>query len=221
MQSSKPLAIEFDGLRKERRAHSAAAKRALDLVLCLLAMPLALPLIAICWSLARLDGGPGLFAHRRIGRHHKTFYCFKIRTMNTDAQQRLDDLLRCSQAARNEWDATQKLANDPRITAVGRVLRRTSLDELPQIFNVLRGEMSLVGPRPVVPDELDRYGPYSSLYLSVRPGLTGLWQVSGRNDISYSERVLMDVDYVMNISILRDLKLILRTALEVFRRGGF
>ncbi|MEL7344946.1 MAG: sugar transferase [Pseudomonadota bacterium] len=220
MHSTEPLvgvpAIAFSS----KRGYRTFGKRVFDLTLAVLSLPLLLPIIAICWALARSDGGPGFFAHTRIGRNGRAFRCLKIRTMRPDAEALLADLLAVSPAARMEWDETQKLTNDPRVTRIGAVLRKTSLDEFPQIFNVIMGQMSLVGPRPVVAAELDRYGPFASIYSSVRPGVTGLWQVSGRNDLSYGERVQLDVDYVSGLSMMRDIWLLLRTVLEVARRSG-
>jgi lipopolysaccharide/colanic/teichoic acid biosynthesis glycosyltransferase len=141
--------------------------------------------------------------------------------MVTDSQARLDALLAADPAARAEWEATRKLKNDPRITAIGHILRKTSLDELPQLVNVLRGEMSLVGPRPVVAAELDEYyGPAAAQYMSVRPGITGLWQVSGRSNTSYAQRVAMDVAYASQPSLWTDIKILARTPMAVLARRG-
>ncbi|MEO0972370.1 MAG: sugar transferase, partial [Pseudomonadota bacterium] len=161
--------------------------------------------------LIRLSGGPILFRQRRIGRRGEMFSCWKFRTMVPDAQQALQRVLDADPAARAEWQRDQKLRDDPRVTRIGNFLRRTSLDELPQLLNVLRGEMSLVGPRPVVKDELVRYGSRARYYLSVKPGLTGLWQISGRNDTSYSRRVALDVFYVKNCSLQFDIWILWRT----------
>lgn len=150
-------------------------------------------LIAICTYIA--DPGPVLFAHRRIGHRGQTFPCFKFRSMAINAAERLQELLERDPVAREEWARDHKLRNDPRIVGIGRFLRKSSLDELPQLFNVLRGEMSLVGPRPIVAEEIERYGRYFSRYCDVKPGITGLWQISGRNDVSYRRRVAIDVKY--------------------------
>lgn len=220
MQFSDPLFGARAIQRPTLRGYGAVGKRLLDLGLAIASLPLLLPIIAICWALARAEGGAGFFAHTRVGRNGRTFRCFKIRTMRPDAEAALADLLARCPAARAEWEETQKLIDDPRVTPLGRVLRKTSLDEFPQIFNVILGQMSLVGPRPVVASELKRYGPFASVYGSVRPGVTGLWQVSGRNDLSYSERVQLDVEYVTRLSLLGDLWLLGRTVLEVARRSG-
>lgn len=166
------------------------------------------------------EGGPIFFAHERIGLNGRPFRCLKFRTMVPDARERLEALLAADPIARREWEQTQKLTEDPRISCLGDTLRRTSLDELPQLFNVLRGEMSLVGPRPIVEDERHFYGDNIHEYLSVRPGLTGLWQVSGRSNTTYAERVALDVDYVRKHSLLTDLRILLRTVRVVLLREG-
>lgn len=159
-----------------------------------------------------MDGGPGFFGHERVGQDGTRFKCWKIRSMVFDANERLSALLASDPEARAEWERDHKLVNDPRITRFGRFIRRTSLDELPQIVNVLAGDMSFVGPRPVVEEELERYGEARSAYLAMKPGITGLWQVSGRNSIEYSERVALDVQYRDEMSFLRDASLIALTA---------
>ncbi|MHA3914940.1 sugar transferase [Halovulum sp. GXIMD14793] len=200
--------------------YSAWQKRCLDVILVLMALPLILPILLIIAFLVRRDGGPAFFGHRRIGRDGKEFTCWKLRSMVPDADRVLAMHLAADPLARLEWSATQKLLHDPRITPLGRFIRRTSIDELPQLWNVLRGEMSLVGPRPVTEDELQRYGRHRATYLSCRPGLTGLWQVSGRNTVSYDERVRMDVAYALGIGLWLDLTIILRTFGEVIHRSG-
>lgn len=190
-------------------------KRTFDIAFGLLLLPLITPVIAVLWLLAQKDGRLGFFGHERIGQDGVPFTCWKIRSMVHDADERLSALLASDPAARAEWDSDQKLTDDPRVTAFGRFIRRTSLDELPQIINVLKGEMSFVGPRPVVRDELQRYGPCQSAYLANRPGITGLWQTSGRNDLSYSDRVRYDVRYDRDVCFMMDVKLILRTAHSV------
>jgi lipopolysaccharide/colanic/teichoic acid biosynthesis glycosyltransferase len=161
-----------------------------------------------------------LFAHYRVGRDGKLFRCMKFRSMLRDSEQVLAQLLRDDPQARAEWARDQKLADDPRITSVGQFLRRSSLDELPQLLNVLRGEMSLVGPRPITVSELTRYGSVRWHYLSVRPGITGLWQVSGRNNTSYEERVALDRHYVEQRSWIGDIGILLRTVRVVVLREG-
>jgi exopolysaccharide production protein ExoY len=196
-------------------------KRAMDLAGSLVLLLLTTPVFLVLVAMARLDGGPAFYVHRRIGRDGRAFGCIKFRTMVPDADRRLAELLARDPAAREEWQATRKLKADPRITRRGRLLRTTSLDELPQLINVLKGEMSLVGPRPVVLAELETlYGAAAPLYLSVRPGLTGPWQVSGRNDAKYEGRVALDVAYVRNPSLLTDIVILLRTVGAVLRRRG-
>jgi undecaprenyl-phosphate galactose phosphotransferase len=164
--------------------------------------------------------GPVLFRHVRIGKDGKPFPCYKFRSMCVDAKERLAELLANDPAAREEWERDFKLKHDPRITRSGAFLRKTSLDELPQIFNVLRGEMSLVGPRPIIQEELERYGEYVDDYLMVKPGITGMWQVSGRSDIGYDERVQMDTWYVRNWSVWMDVVILFKTFAVVLKRKG-
>jgi len=166
------------------------------------------------------DGGPVLFRHKRVGRNGKVFDCLKFRTMASDAEERLKAILETDPEARAQWEANQKLEDDPRITCVGEFFRKTSLDELPQFWNVLRGEMSIVGPRPIVEDEAHHYGEHYKDYLSVRPGVTGLWQVMGRSRTTYDERVKMDSDYVRNRNFRMDLWIILKTIKVMLVRDG-
>jgi Undecaprenyl-phosphate galactose phosphotransferase WbaP len=196
------------------------AKRVVDLILSVLMLPILLPVIGILYIVVRVDGGPGFFGHRRVGRNGKTFRCWKVRTMVTDAQERLEELLKNDPEARAEWERDRKLRNDPRVTRLGNFLRKTSLDELPQIWNVLKGEMSLIGPRPVTEPELDMYGGKKWAYLAVRPGITGLWQVSGRNDVSYDERVQLDVDYYNGLSFPSDMRILVLTVGAVLGKTG-
>ncbi|MDR2605511.1 MAG: undecaprenyl-phosphate galactose phosphotransferase WbaP [Desulfovibrio sp.] len=187
-------------------------KRLLDLLVCLPAGVVLLALLPAAALLIRLDSrGPVFFSQKRVGRHGNIFTLFKFRTMVADAPRILRETLAVNDKLRREWDEDQKLADDPRLTGVGRILRRTGLDELPQILNVIMGDMSLVGPRPIVADEIRRYGDAYALYKRVRPGITGLWQVSGRNDLSYAERVELDQRYVYNWSVWLDIYIIIRT----------
>jgi exopolysaccharide production protein ExoY len=194
------------------------AKRLMDILVATLALILAAPLMLIiaAFTLAA-DGRPVIFAHRRVGLAGKPFYCYKFRTMRTDAAQVLERYLADNPDAAREWRERKKLAHDPRITLFGKLLRVSSLDELPQLFNVLRGDMSCVGPRPVVTDELPLYGAAATDYLSARPGITGLWQVSGRSSIGYADRVVLDSRYVRNWSLYSDLVILLRTVFAVVR----
>ena len=161
-----------------------------------------------------------LIKHRRVGRGGVLFPCFKFRTMVVNAEDVLQEHLDADVDARQEWSATRKLKSDPRITPIGRMLRKSSVDELPQLLNVLRGEMSLVGPRPIVEPEVHHYGAVIHQYLKVRPGLTGSWQVSGRSDASYARRVQMDADYVRNWSFGRDLIILIKTVPAVLTSRG-
>jgi lipopolysaccharide/colanic/teichoic acid biosynthesis glycosyltransferase len=179
--------------------------------------PLLLLITVLVWY---FDGAPIFFKHYRVGLDGRLFPCLKFRSMRRDAKQRLADLLRDDEAARTEWQQHHKLTNDPRITTIGRFLRRTSLDELPQLFNVLRGEMALVGPRPITVPELAMYGGARWHYFSVPPGLTGLWQVSGRSTMTYQERVALDCNYVERRSLLLDTLILLKTVKVVVMREG-
>ncbi len=171
-----------------------------------------LPLMLLLSGLVYLaDPGPVIFAHKRIGRNGNMFRVYKFRSMVTDAQARLEHLLQTDPGARECWEREHKLRVDPRITPFGRFLRKSSLDELPQLINVLRGDMSLIGPRPISIEEAIRYGRYLNEYCSVRPGISGLWQVSGRNDVSYRRRVALDVIFVRNNSIEMYFWVLLRT----------
>ena len=164
--------------------------------------------------------GPVIFKHMRIGKNGKAFPCYKFRSMCVDAKAKLEELLETDPEAKAEWERDFKLRNDPRVTKSGAFLRKTSLDELPQIFNVLKGEMSLVGPRPIIHEELERYGEYVDDYLMVKPGITGMWQVSGRSDIDYEERVLLDSWYVRNWSVWIDIVMLFKTFKVVLLRKG-
>ena len=196
-------------------------KFAFDLVLTFFGTICLLPVLAgiACW-IKKDSPGPVIFKHRRLGKDGGHFSCYKFRTMVVDAEERLKELLQKNPAAKEEWDRDFKLKDDPRITKSGKFLRATSLDELPQFFNVLKGEMSLVGPRPIVDAEIIRYGKYIDDYYMVRPGITGMWQVSGRSDVGYEERVQMDTWYVRNWNIWFDIVLLWRTFKVVFERKG-
>jgi len=195
-------------------------KRAVDILGAALLGIVFSPLIIAVAVLLRREGGPVIFRHRRVGRNGEAFDCLKFRSMVPSADRVLRDLLDQHPELRAEWLRDHKLRDDPRITAVGRFLRRTSLDELPQLWNVIRGEMSLVGPRPVVREELLRYGRHLHRYLGARPGITGLWQVTGRNDTDYRRRVVLDVYYVRRQSIFLDLYILLKTTHVVLGGSG-
>lgn len=177
--------------------------------------------LILWWMVLWTTGGPAIYRHKRVGRGGKEFFCLKFRSMVVNSDEVLRDLLEKDPVARLEWNTTFKLRNDPRITRFGRFIRKTSLDELPQFWNVLRGDMSIVGPRPVVRKELDiYYGAHAQTYFKVRPGITGPWQVGGRSDLSYPERVALDTNYVKNWTIRGDLLLIAKTVGVVFHRRG-
>ncbi|HEX6812625.1 MAG TPA: undecaprenyl-phosphate galactose phosphotransferase WbaP [Planctomycetota bacterium] len=196
------------------------AKRLFDIACVVSLLAVLAPLFAAIAIAVRLSSpGPVFFGHNRIGRGGRHFRALKFRTMHC-GDQILRDYLAKNPEAAAEWAATQKLKNDPRVTKIGAILRRTSLDELPQLWNVLRGDMSLVGPRPIVDDEVEKYGTVLPLYLRVPPGITGLWQVSGRNNTSYEQRVWLDAHYVRNWSLSLDLYILARTVGVVLRRDG-
>jgi len=196
-------------------------KRALDTAVALTALCLLLPLLLfIALLIWGSDGRAPIFRHMRLGRHGRPFGCLKFRSMVPDGDTILAGHLAAHPDARAEWEATHKLTRDPRVTTLGQVLRKTSLDELPQLWNVLRGEMSLVGPRPIVQGEVARYGTAFAACFSVPPGLTGLWQVSGRSDTTYAERVALDLDYASRWSLRRDFAILLRTLPAVLRQRG-
>lgn len=187
-------------------------KRIVDVVLAISGIILLAPLLIICFAATVLTSpGPALFRHRRVGFNGKHFDCLKFRTMVTDAPERLRRLLESDPVAAAEWAANRKLRHDPRVTAIGAILRKSSLDELPQLFNVLKGDMSIVGPRPVTDEELERYTTSIGAYLACRPGITGLWQVSGRSTTTYDKRVACDAFYARNWSMTLDAKILIVT----------
>jgi exopolysaccharide production protein ExoY len=193
-------------------------KRAADIAIALCALAIASPIMLIVAAILRLsDGGAAIFTHNRIGFGGATFRCYKFRTMVANSGEVLTQYLASNPEAAREWEEHRKLRNDPRITAFGRLLRKSSIDELPQLFNVLKGEMSCVGPRPIVAEELSRYGQNAPDYLSARPGLTGLWQVTGRSRTDYPSRVALDSKYVNNWSLWADAVILVRTVFAVMR----
>jgi Undecaprenyl-phosphate galactose phosphotransferase WbaP len=197
------------------------SKRGFDVTLALCAVIVFLPLIAvICILLKSRKDGPIVFKHTRIGFGGRPFACYKFRSMVANSEVVLDEYLRAHPAAREEWESTHKLKDDPRVTPFGRFLRTTSLDEIPQLFNIIAGDMSIVGPRPIVQAEVARYGKDFECYSAGRPGLTGLWQVSGRSDCSYPERVALDSRYVQEWSFWLDVKIIMKTVQTVLAREG-
>ena len=198
-------------------------KRSLDIVGACAGLLLLSPLLLMLAILVRYsDGGSIFYGHKRVGQGGREFRCLKFRTMVANGDEVLGAYLATRPEAMIEWRETQKLKSDPRVTAVGEVLRKLSLDELPQLLNVLRGEMSLVGPRPVVAAELDRYGGAAHYYLSARPGITGPWQISGCNDVSYERRVALDRSYLENWSLALDLRILVMTIPAVcLARGSY
>jgi exopolysaccharide production protein ExoY len=196
-------------------------KRAFDIALALVLIILTLPLIMIIALMIEVESpGSVFFAHRRLGKDGAEFGLLKFRTMVRDAQASLQAYLEADPEHMAEWNERFKLRNDPRITRVGRILRKTSLDELPQLYNVLVGTVSLVGPRAIVREEVGRFGAYAPTILSMKPGMTGLWAVSGRSEVSQSERALLEYRYVMERSFLLDLRILLRTIPAVLQGHG-
>ena len=221
--SSVPLLSDVPAHMAAGRPRLGAAERLrrwADRLIALLLLIVFGPLMLACAILVRKDGGPATFAHYRVGSGGRLFRCFKFRTMCPDAERALHAILEKDAALREEWRQHFKLARDPRVTPVGHWLRRSSLDELPQLINVVRGEMALVGPRPITLAELRRYGPVRWQYLSVLPGMTGLWQVSGRNRVSYELRVQLDDEYVRGRSLWLDCRILARTLRVVLTRDG-
>lgn len=197
-----------------------ALKRAFDITVAGLALAVLSPILLVfAWAIQR-DGGPALFIQPRAGQDGQSFGCFKFRSMAEDAEARLEAILASDPAKKAQWDAYQKLEEDPRITPVGALLRKTSLDELPQLINVIRGEMSLIGPRPMLMEQMEMYGPSLDAYVRMRPGITGLWQVNGRNATTFEERARLDDWYARNWSLWRDCVILLRTVREVLRGSG-
>lgn len=199
-------------------------KRLFDVVFSLLALSIGFPFFFLVALAVRCSStGNVIYSHERIGLNGKSFRCYKFRTMYPDADQRLKEILEKDPLLREEWEKNHKLKKDPRITKIGSFLRKTSLDELPQFWNVLRGDLSVVGPRPRVKAEIQKYfGAKTPYILSVRPGLTGIWQVSGRSNTSYESRLSMDELYIQKQSLLFDLKLIVKTVpAMIFNRGAY
>ena len=222
MQFERFESVDFVTRNPERvrLARFARTKRRGDIGLTLCLAPLAIVIVAPLWCVLKSQGGSGFYGHRRVGRDGYEFTCWKLRTMVPDSEAVLRNHLRFNQAAAREWAHHYKLRNDPRVTRFGRFLRKSSLDELPQLWNVLRGDMSLVGPRPVPRDELVEYHGNLRAYLALRPGITGLWQVSGRNAVAYQDRVSLDLEYARRASLWFDLAILLRTIGVLLRRTG-
>lgn len=196
-------------------------KRAIDLFASVVGGTLILPLIGIIALLIKLDSkGPVFYAHHRLGMNGKPFKAWKFRSMVTNSKEILDRLLETDSAARAEWERNFKLQNDPRVTRMGRFLRKSSLDELPQLWNVLKGEMSLVGPRPIIEKEVEKYAHHYRLFASVKPGMSGLWQISGRSDTDYAERVALDILYIQSWSFWIDMYILFKTVGIAFGGKG-
>lgn len=194
-------------------------KRTIDIVGSLLGIIILFPIFLIVALAIKIEDPKGniIFGHKRVGLNGEQFKCWKFRSMVHNAEEVLKTL---SPEQKKEYSETFKLKNDPRITKVGNFIRKTSLDELPQLFNILKGEMSIVGPRPIVTKELDFYGEYAQYFMSIKPGLTGLWQVSGRSDTTYDERVELDMEYIVKRSTALDIYIIFMTAIKVIKREG-
>ncbi len=205
------------------KVQSSRVKRVMDLAMAVPVLVLVSPLLMTIYALLKIfDPGPALFTQQRIGRDGRAFVVYKFRTMRVDAAERLQHLLANDRKAAAEWAEFQKLRNDPRVTLLGRILRKSSLDELPQLLNIMRGEMSVIGPRPVTAAEMQRYGADLRYYTAVRPGVLGLWQVRGRNLLTYPQRVAFDVQYVQTWSIWQDIKIILMAVpVVLLGRGAY
>lgn len=216
-----PAAFVFTEKEEYKIRHS-ALKRSFDIFFSLCVLVIGSPIFfLIALTVLVNSRGKVIFSHERIGRGGKPFRCYKFRTMHHNADSRLKELLAAHPELKEEWERTHKIKNDPRVTPFGRILRKTSLDELPQFWNVLIGDLSVVGPRPVVKAELQKYfGRKTPLLLSVRPGLTGLWQVSGRSNTSYEERIRLDEEYILKQTFITDLKLIAKTIPAMLSRRG-
>ncbi len=212
---TEPLSGRWTGRGLYRRR----LKRAFDIAAIVAALPIVLPMIAVLALLIRRDGGPVFYSQDRVGRGGRLFRFWKLRSMVVDAEARLEAHLAAHPEARAEWEATQKLKDDPRVTGIGRVIRKTSMDELPQLWNVMRGDMSLVGPRPIMTDQLPLYP--GRAYFSLRPGLTGFWQVGDRNETNFASRAVYDTSYARNVSFLTDVAVLFLTIRTVLRGTGY
>ena len=213
--------LGFSSTHNLTKRAARAMKRLVDIFLILLSAPFVLPLtLIVALAIKKNSPGPIFYGHTRIGRNGRPFKCWKFRSMVTDADKQLKKILAENPEMRAEWEKDRKLTNDPRITKIGRFLRKTSIDEIPQFFNILTGEMSFIGPRPVTEPELSKYGDKSHLILSVQPGLSGMWQISGRSDTGYEDRIVLDSYYIQNWSIWLDLWIIIKTIHVVLKGKG-
>lgn len=213
------ISIELENLQIRNSIFYLFTKRAIDFIGALVGLILLSPIMVIVAIAIKLEDPNGniIFGHMRVGKDGKMFPCLKFRSMFSNAEEMKKNF---TEEQKREYAETFKLKDDPRITKVGKFIRKTSLDELPQLFNILKGEMTIVGPRPIVTDELDFYGEYEDYYKAVKPGLTGLWQVSGRSDTTYDERVALDMEYVTTRNTFKDLYIIFMTAVKVLKREG-
>lgn len=216
----RPSANVGDGWVRVRREplYRRTLKRCMDVGFVLMALPIVLPVILVLSIVLKAGGNSPFFTQERVGKGGRTFRLWKLRTMVPNAEERLQEYLAKDEAARREWDAYQKLTHDPRITEFGQFLRKSSLDELPQLWNVLIGDMSLVGPRPMMIDQQELYP--GTAYYALRPGLTGTWQISDRNQSTFAQRAEFDADYERNLSFFKDLKILLSTVGVVLRATG-
>lgn len=196
-------------------------KRLLDLAIVTTALPFVIPIVVIAALANALSGNPVFYTQQRLGRHGRVFRIWKLSTMRPNADKMLNSLLENNPERRREWETTQKLKNDPRVTRVGAILRRTSMDEIPQLFNVLKGDMSLLGPRPMMLEQVEIYGPTLPIYLSLRPGISGKWQVSERNDAHFRRRAQIDAEYARDLSLKTDLILVWETLRTLIRSTGY
>lgn len=214
-------AFSPDPARCPRSVYAGVGKRVFDLSLTIMMLPMIAIILLVVMPLVVRDGGPFIYRHPRVGRGGKVFDCLKIRTMRTDSAKQLSDLLNSDPEAAREWAETQKLHNDPRITRIGHILRKTSIDELPQLWNVIRGDMSLIGPRPVTVEEIERYGDFRDDYICVRPGITGLWQIApSRYEMTYDERVEVDVSYARSVTFWGDVRILRGTIAWAMKPNG-
>ena len=213
------ISIELENLQIRNSIFYLLTKRTIDFIGALVGLILLSPIMVIVAIAIKLEDPKGniIFGHMRVGKDGKMFPCLKFRSMFSNAEEMKKNF---TEEQKREYAETFKLKDDPRITKVGKFIRKTSLDELPQLFNILKGDMTIVGPRPIVTDELDFYGEYEDYYKAVKPGLTGLWQVSGRSDTTYDERVNLDMEYVTTRNTFKDLYIIFMTAVKVLKREG-
>lgn len=213
------ISVELENLQIRNSVFYLFTKRVIDFIGALFGLILLSPIMIIVAIAIKLEDPKGniIFGHMRVGKDGKMFPCLKFRSMFSNAEEMKKNF---TEEQKREYAETFKLKDDPRITKVGKFIRKTSLDELPQLFNILKGDMTIVGPRPIVTDELDFYGEYEDYYKAVKPGLTGLWQVNGRSDTTYDERVALDMEYVTTRNTFKDLYIIFMTVVKVLKREG-